>query len=92
LEATLANTRSSKKRIRQNERDRQRNKAVRARAKNSVRDARQAVVSGQAGDAAVLEAIRELDKAAAKGVIHRNNAARRKSRLVKQLKHSTKSE
>jgi small subunit ribosomal protein S20 len=88
----LANTRSSKKRIRQNERSRERNKFARTRAKNSVRDARNAIVSGQGGDEAVRQAIRELDKAAAKGVLHRNNASRRKSRLVKQLQKSGKSE
>lgn len=88
----MANTRSSKKRIRQNDRNRQRHKVVRTRAKNTVRLARQAIVSGQAADENVRAAIKELDKAAAKGVIHRNNAARRKSRLVKQLQTKSKSE
>ncbi len=88
----MANTRSSKKRIRQNDRNRQRHKVVRTRAKNTVRLARQAIVSGQAADENVRAAIKELDKAAAKGVIHRNNAARRKSRLVKQLQSKSKSE
>jgi small subunit ribosomal protein S20 len=53
----------------------------------AVRDARSAIEAGDAEESqtAVLEAISALDKAAAKGVIHKNNAARRKSRLMKHL-------
>jgi small subunit ribosomal protein S20 len=83
----LANTKSAKKRIRQNSRRRVRNARIRTRARSSVRTARGVVEGGDStsGDAAVKSAIQELDRAAAKGVIHRNNAARRKSRLQKQL-------
>jgi small subunit ribosomal protein S20 len=86
----LANTKSAKKRIRQNSRRRVRNARIRTRARSSVRTARGAVDGGDqaAGDAAVKAAIQELDRAAAKGVIHRNNAARRKSRLQKHLTKS----
>jgi small subunit ribosomal protein S20 len=83
----LANTKSAKKRIRQNSRRRVRNARIRTRAKSSVRTARQAIGAGDtaASQAAVKSAIEELDRAASKGVIHRNNAARRKGRLQKQL-------
>ena len=83
----MANTKSAKKRIRQNSRRRVRNAKIRTRARSSVRGARQAVegTNPAAGEAAVKAAIQELDRAASKGVIHRNNAARRKSRLQKRL-------
>ena len=86
-EERLANTKSAKKRIRQNSRRRVRNARIRTRARSSVRSARQAVESSDrnAGEVAVKSAIQELDRAASKGVLHRNNAARRKSRLQKQL-------
>jgi len=83
----LANTKSAKKRIRQNSRRRVRNARIRTRARSSVRSARQVVDGGEpaASEAAVKSAIQELDRAATKGVIHPNNAARRKSRLQKRL-------
>ena len=86
-EERLANTKSAKKRIRQNSRRRVRNARIRTRARSSVRAARQAVEGSDrnAGEVAVKSAIQELDRAASKGVLHRNNAARRKSRLQKQL-------
>ncbi len=86
-EDRLANTKSAKKRIRQSARRRVRNARIRTRARSSVRSARQAVEGSDrsAGEAAVKSAIQELDRAAARGVIHPNNAARRKSRLQKQL-------
>ncbi len=83
----MANLRSAKKRIRQNRTRRLRNRIVRTRARSAVRLARQPA-AGEAGtkESAALEAIRQLDKAASKGVIHRNNAARRKSRLLRSLR------
>lgn len=83
----MANTPSSKKRARQNEKRRVRNQAVRSRAKTYVKRARQAIESGEIEKAeeAVRVAASELDSAASKGVIHKNKAARRKSRLMKQL-------
>lgn len=83
----MANTLSAKKRIRQNEKRRVRNKADRTRARSTVRSARAALESGdsEAASAAVLLASSELDRAAAKGVIHSKNASRRKGRLMKQL-------
>lgn len=83
----MANTKSAKKRIRQGARRRVRNSRIRTRARSSVRDARKAIESGEApsSQAAVQAAIRQLDRAVSKGVIHPNNAARRKSRLHKRL-------
>jgi small subunit ribosomal protein S20 len=84
----LANLHSAQKRIRSNERKRVRNRIIRSRARTAVNLARTAVPEGTGADA-VKKAISELDRAAEKGIIHKNNAARRKSRLVKML-HTTK--
>jgi len=81
----LANTKSAEKRIRANERRRVRNLMYRSRVKTLIRKAEQLIFSGQSGEEAVKEAISSLDKAAGKGIIHKNNAARRKSRLMKKL-------
>jgi len=81
----LANIKSQIKRNRQNEKRRLRNRNFRGAARAAVRDARETIEKGQPDQAAVLVAISRLDKAAEKGVIHKNNAARRKSRLMKAL-------
>jgi small subunit ribosomal protein S20 len=83
---TLANIKSQIKRNRQNENRRLRNRNVRGSARSAVNQARAALEESAAGTKeAVLKAISALDKAAEKGVIHRNNAARRKGRLMKHL-------
>lgn len=73
--------------MRSSERRRQRNRVYRGRARSAVKRARVLIDSGQYEEAqeAVRAAARALDKAAAKGIIHKNNAARRKSRLAQQL-------
>jgi small subunit ribosomal protein S20 len=81
----LANTKSAEKRIRSNERKRLRNQMYRSRVKTMIRKAEQLIFSGQDSAEAVRAAIITLDKAAVKGIIHKNNAARRKSRLMKKL-------
>ena len=83
----MANTASAIKRVRYNNRKRVRNKITRTGTRTAVRSAREALVKGVATDArtVTMEAISALDKAAEKGVIHKNNAARRKSRLMKKL-------
>jgi small subunit ribosomal protein S20 len=83
----LANTASAKKRIRQNAKRRTRNQVWRTRARTYVKRARTRMTEGshETSHEAVMLAISELDRAASKGVIHRRNAARRKSRLMKQL-------
>jgi small subunit ribosomal protein S20 len=82
----LANIQSQIKRNRQNEKRRLRNRAVLGTARSAVNKARAALeAESPETKEAVLKAISELDKAAEKGVIHKNNAARRKSRLMKKL-------
>lgn len=81
----MANTKSAKKRIRSNERKHERNTVYRSRVKTMVKKAEQSIFSGTPDEATIREAISTLDKAAVKGIIHKNNAARRKSRLMKKL-------
>ena len=82
----MANIKSQIKRNRQNERRRLRNKAVRSELKTRVKTAVSAAEQGAADSAESLRlAIKRIDKAAAKGVIHKNQAANRKSRLMKRL-------
>lgn len=83
----MANIKSAIKRIRQNEKRRVRNAAVRSTVRTSVKSARVAIESGQADQAraSLLRTIQVLDKAVTKGVIHKNTAARKKSRLTRQL-------
>ncbi|MEJ2266299.1 MAG: 30S ribosomal protein S20 [Anaerolineales bacterium] len=83
----MANTQSAIKRIRQNEKRRLRNRIFRGEARTFVKEARQAIQSEDLDEAraATLKAVSALDKAAVKGIIHRNNAARRKSRLMQRL-------
>jgi small subunit ribosomal protein S20 len=83
----LANTASAIKRVRSNARKAARNKIIRGRARSSVRQARTALSADDldAAKTATLAAIGELDNAASKGVIHKNNASRRKGRLMKRL-------
>jgi small subunit ribosomal protein S20 len=83
----LANIKSQIKRNRQNEKRRVRNRVYRGRARTFVVQARAALDSDnpETAKAAVIKAVSELDKAAVKGIIHKNNAARRKSRLMKRL-------
>ena len=83
----MANTKSAKKRIRRNERARLRNRLHRSRARTFVKKARAAIATGEVEESvgAVREAVKWLDHAASKGVIHPNNASRRKARLMKRL-------
>ncbi|KHL12073.1 small subunit ribosomal protein S20 [Mumia flava] len=82
----MANIKSQIKRNRQNERRRERNKAVRSELKTAVRRFNEAVEAGNLDDAQDLakSANRKLDKAASKGVIHKNQAANRKSSIAKK--------
>ncbi len=82
----MANIASAKKRNRQNVKRRIRNRDARSHARKQVKVARQAVqADAKTADTAVRSATSELDRAAAKGVLHKKNAARRKSRLMKSL-------
>ncbi|MDQ3877042.1 MAG: 30S ribosomal protein S20 [Actinomycetota bacterium] len=86
----MANIKSQIKRNRQNERRRQRNKSARSTLKTKVKGLEAAVASGdqEAAQTAYQDVARSLDKAASKGVIHKNKAANQKSRLAKRL-HSS---
>ncbi len=82
----MANIKSQIKRNKQNEQRRVRNKAVRSELKTRTKAATSAAEQGaENADELARLAIKRLDKAAAKGIIHKNQAARRKSRLVKRL-------
>jgi len=83
----LANIKSAIKRNRQNEKRRLHNRHYRGGARTFVRKARLAIESGDVDAAreATMTAVSALDKAAEKGIIHKNNASRRKGRLMKQL-------
>lgn len=84
----MANIKSAIKRNKQNEKRRLRNRVYRGRARTYVYKARNVMDnngSKEALDASIIEAVKALDVAAQKGVIHKNNAARRKSRLMKRL-------
>lgn len=79
----MANTKSAQKHMRADERKRVRNLKVRSRVKTFIKKAEQTISTGtELTLDTVRQACAELDKAASKGVIHKNNAARRKSRLM----------
>ena len=83
----MANIKSQMKRIKTNEKAHERNKAVKSELRTHVRAVRTAVAAGDADKAAVLLPIatRSLDKAVSKGVIHKNQAANRKSAIAAQV-------
>ncbi|WP_329257079.1 30S ribosomal protein S20 [Actinoallomurus sp. NBC_01490] len=82
----MANIKSQIKRNKQNEKARLRNKAVKSELKTEIRKFREAAESGDAdaANAQLRVALRKLDKAASKGVIHKNQAANRKSAIAKR--------
>ncbi|MEW2395967.1 30S ribosomal protein S20 [Streptomyces sp. NPDC046862] len=83
----MANIKSQIKRIKTNEKARQRNKAVKSSLKTAIRKTREAAATGDVEKATVAlrEASRSLDKAVSKGVIHKNQAANKKSALASQV-------
>ncbi|MBI3687187.1 MAG: 30S ribosomal protein S20 [Actinobacteria bacterium] len=80
----MANIKSQIKRIKQNEKRRQRNKSVKSALKTSIRKFREAAETGdrEMAATALRAASRDLDKAASKGVIHKNQAANKKSAMT----------
>jgi small subunit ribosomal protein S20 len=80
-------TKSAEKQVRVSARKRLRNQPIRTRCKTNITKAERLIFSGKLEEAqkAVIVAISSLDKAAEKGIIHPNNAARRKARLMKKL-------
>jgi small subunit ribosomal protein S20 len=87
----VANIKSQIKRNRQNEKRRLRNKSVKSSLKTAIRKFNQATTSGDADNATALmrDAARKLDQAVSKGVIHKNQAANRKSAISKRLQGIT---
>jgi small subunit ribosomal protein S20 len=83
----VANIKSQIKRNRQNEKRRLRNKSVKSSLKTAIRKVNEAAAGGDTELATTLmrDASRKLDKAVSKGVIHRNQAANRKSAITKRL-------
>ena len=81
----MANIKSQIKRNKQNEKRRVKNRVMRGSARTAVKKAQTQVAEGNPEESkkSVAEAISQLDRAAQKGTIHKNNAARRKSRLMK---------
>jgi small subunit ribosomal protein S20 len=87
LEDSVANTKSAIKRTRSSERKRLRNRRVTSATRTEIKKARRFMEAGQIEEAeqSARRAVSLLDKAAEKGIIHRRNAARRKSRLMHAL-------
>ncbi len=85
----MPNNAAAEKRMRQEQKRRAHNRSIKSLVKTEVTKARVAIASTSTtpedATAAVRAAVSELDRAAKKGVVHKNNAARRKSRLMKQL-------
>ncbi len=83
----MANIKSQMKRIRTNEKAHERNKAVKSELKTAIRRTREAIAAGDKDQAAaaLARASKKLDKAASKGVIHKNQAANRKSAIARQV-------
>jgi small subunit ribosomal protein S20 len=83
----VANIKSQLKRIKTNEKARQRNKAVKSSLKTAIRKFREAAEAGETEKATALmrDASQQLDKAASKGVIHKNQAANKKSAMAKKV-------
>lgn len=81
----MANIKSQMKRIRTAEKARLRNKSVRSEVRSAIRSVRELAAAGnvEAAQDALKVASRKLDKAVSKGVLHKNNAANRKSKLAK---------
>lgn len=90
----MANTKSAIKNIRKSERRRLRNRVYRSRARTFIKKTRRLIEEGKLEEAQEMArlAISALDKAAEKGIIHRNNAARRKSRLMRRLNQALRSQ
>lgn len=87
----MANIRSSQKDMRRTARRTLRNRAVRSAVKTRITKVRRAVDAGEDAQELAGEAIASLDRAASKGILHPNNVARRKSRLLKRLRQVSES-
>jgi small subunit ribosomal protein S20 len=86
----MANTKSAEKRMRQSAERNERNRAARSTMRTAIKKVRGALDKGDAAaaQAALPTAVQVIDRSAKKGVVHRNTAARTKSRLTKAVKHA----
>ena len=87
----MANIKSQKKRNLQNEKRRVRNKGVRSELKTRVKVAQDAIAGSEGAEESIKGAQKRLGKAGAKGIIHKNQAARRTSRLMRRAAKSAQS-
>ena len=85
----MGNIKSQIKRNRQNEKRRTRNKAIRSEVNSRVKSTLKSAESGQSDEEALRIAIKRIDKAARKNILHKNTAARKKSRLTKRYNELT---
>ena len=83
----MPNTKSAKKQVRVSQKRKLRNQSIRSQNKTAIKKAEELIFSGKVKEAEeeVKKAVSSLDKAAGKGILHANNADRRKSRLAKKL-------
>jgi small subunit ribosomal protein S20 len=81
----VANIKSAEKRWRQSLKRRMRNRSARTAARTHIKTVNRALAAGETDESALREAVSALDKAAEKGIIHPNNASRRKSRLMSRF-------
>lgn len=81
----MANIKSQIKRNRQNDKANERNRAVRSELKTRTKRVEDAIDAGDDATALYKDAVSRIDQAAAKGVLHKNTAARRKARLAKKV-------
>ena len=85
----MANIKSQIKRNRQNEKRRARNKAIRSEVNSRVKSTLKSAESGQSDEEALRISIKKIDKAARRNILHKNTAARKKSRLTKRYNELT---
>ena len=85
----MANIKSQIKRNRQNEKRRARNKGIRSEVNSRVKSTLKSAESGQSDEEALRIAIKKIDKAARKNILHKNTAARKKSRLTRRYNELT---
>ncbi len=87
----MPNKKAARKAIRQSQKNRARNLRVERDVRDAVKTSRESIVAGKEDrEQRVLDAIKKLDRGVAKGIIKKNTAARKKSRLVKSLRKGAK--
>ena len=87
----MPNKKAARKAIRQSQKNRARNLRVERDVREAVKTSRESIIAGKEDrEQRVLDAIKKLDRGVAKGIIKKNTAARKKSRLVKSLRNGAK--